>query len=89
MEVGESQELLESCDLGELPGPLLGVRRPELLLAVKPKRTASTNTGATHTRAQATAGLPSELIEASWRPYTARCRGTTKWSMPSGLVEAV
>lgn len=76
-EVGEGQELLGSCDAGESPGPLLGVRRPKLLLGVKPKRTASTNTGATHTRMHATTGLSIELIETSWGPYTARCRGTT------------
>lgn len=75
--VGEGQELLESCDAGEPPGPLLGVRRPKSLLGVKPKRTASAKTGASHTRMHATAGLSSEPIETSWGPYTARCRGTT------------
>lgn len=74
---GEGQELLESCDAGEPPGTLLGVRRPKSLLGVKPKRTASAKTGATHTRMHPTAGLSSELIETSWGPYTARCRGTT------------
>lgn len=77
MEVGEGQELLESCDAGEPPGPRLGVRRPKSPLGVNPKRTASASTGATHTRMHATTGLSSELIETSWGPYTAWCRGTT------------
>lgn len=38
MEVGEGQELLESCDAGEPPGPRLGVRRPKSPLGVNPKR---------------------------------------------------
>lgn len=75
--MGEGQELLESCDAGEPPGPLPGVRRPKFLLGVKPKRTASASTGATHTRMRATTGLSSELIETSWGPYKAPCRGTT------------
>lgn len=66
MDVGEGQRLLESCDAGQPPSPLLGVRRPKSLLGEEPKRTTSAITGTTHTRMPAIAGLSSELIETSW-----------------------